>query len=142
MAGSVNKVILIGNVGKDPEVRSTQGGKKVVTLNVATSETWKDRNSGERQERVEWHRVVVFNERLAEVAEKYVRKGSKVYIEGSLQTRKWTDQAGAERHSTEIVLQQFRGEITLLDSRPRDDDRGGDQAAGNAGGSFDDEIPF
>lgn len=117
MAGSVNKVIIIGNVGKDPEVRSTQGGKKVVTLSVATSETWKDRNSGERQERTEWHRVVLFNERLADVAEKYVRKGSKVYLEGALQTRKWTDQSGAEKYTTEIVLQQFRGELTLLDGK-------------------------
>lgn len=117
MAGSVNKAIIIGNVGKDPEVRSTQGGKKVVTLSVATSETWKDRNSGERQERTEWHRVVLFNERLADVAEKYVRKGSKVYLEGALQTRKWTDQSGAEKYTTEIVMQQFRGELTLLDGK-------------------------
>ncbi|MBK8246159.1 MAG: single-stranded DNA-binding protein [Gemmatimonadetes bacterium] len=117
MAGSVNKAIIIGNVGKDPEVRSTQGGKKVVTLSVATSETWKDRNSGERQERTEWHRVVIFNERLAEVAEKYVRKGAKVHVEGALQTRKWTDQSGAEKYTTEIVLQAFRGELTLLDGK-------------------------
>ena len=117
MAGSVNKAIIIGNVGKDPEVRSTQSGKKVVTLSVATSEMWKDRNSGERQERTEWHRVVIFNERLAEVAEKYVRKGAKVYIEGALQTRKWTDQSGVEKYTTEIVLQQFRGELTLLDGK-------------------------
>lgn len=117
MAGSVNKAIIIGNVGKDPEVRSTQGGKKVVTLSIATSETWKDRNSGERQERTEWHRVVIFNERLAEVAEKYVRKGTKVHVEGALQTRKWTDQSGAEKFTTEIVLQAFRGELTLLDGK-------------------------
>lgn len=117
MAGSVNKVILIGNVGKDPEVRSTQGGKKVVTLSVATSETWKDRNSGERQERTEWHRVVIFNERLADVAERFVKKGSKIHVEGALQTRKWTDQSGVEKFSTEIVLQQFRGELTLLDGK-------------------------
>lgn len=117
MAGSVNKVILIGNVGKDPEVRSTQGGKKVVTLSVATSETWKDRNSGERQERTEWHRVVIFNERLADVAERFVKKGSKIHVEGALQTRKWTDQSGVEKYSTEIVLQQFRGELTLLDGK-------------------------
>lgn len=126
MAGSVNKAIIIGNVGKDPEVRSTQGGKKVVTLSVATSETWKDRNSGERQERTEWHRVVLFNERLADVADKYVRKGSKVYIEGALQTRKWTDQSGVEKYTTEIVLQQFRGELTLLDGK------------GGGGGASDD----
>lgn len=117
MAGSVNKVILIGNLGRDPEVRSTQAGKKVVNLAIATSETWKDRNSGERQERTEWHRVVIFNERLAETAERYLRKGAKVYVEGQLQTRKWTDQSGVEKYTTEIVLQQFRGELTMLDGR-------------------------
>src|SRR3954453_23149880 len=110
MAGSVNKVILIGNLGKDPEVRSTQDGSKIVNFSLATSETWNDRASGERKERTEWHRVAIFNERLAEVAEKYLRKGSKVYVEGSLQTRKWTDQQGQERYTTEVVLGKFRGE--------------------------------
>lgn len=117
MAGSVNKWIGIGNITRDPEVRSTQGGKKVVNLTLACNETWKDRNTGERQERAEFVRVVIFNERLADVAEKYVRKGSKVYLEGALQTRKWTDQSGAEKYTTEIVLQQFRGELTLLDGK-------------------------
>lgn len=131
MAGSVNKAIIIGNVGKDPEVRSTQGGKKMVTLSVATSETWKDRNSGERQERTEWHRVVLFNERLADVAERYLRKGAKVYVEGQLQTRKWTDQSGAEKYTTEIVLQQFRGELTLLDGK------GGGSDAADAGDGWE-----
>jgi single-strand DNA-binding protein len=113
MAG-VNKVILVGNVGRDPESRTMNNGGKVVNLSVATSETWRDKNSGERQEKTEWHRVVIFNEKIGEVAEKYVRKGSRIYIEGSLQTRKWTDQSGAEKFSTEIVLQKFRGELVLL----------------------------
>lgn len=117
MAGSINKVILIGNLGKDPEVRTTQSGEKIVNLTLATGESWTDRASGERKERTEWHRVVLFNDRLADVAEKYCRKGSKVYIEGALQTRKWTDQQGQERYSTEVVLSKFRGELTLLDSR-------------------------
>jgi single-strand DNA-binding protein len=116
MAGSVNKVILVGNLGRDPEIRSTQDGMRIANLAVATSETWRDRVSGERKERTEWHRVVIFNERLTEVAEKYLRKGSKVYIEGALQTRKWTDNSGQERYTTEIVLQRFRGELTMLDS--------------------------
>ena len=116
MAGSVNKVILVGNLGKDPEVRRTQDGRPIVNLTVATSDTWRDKNTGERKERTEWHSVVIFNERLAEIAEKYLRKGSKVYLEGALQTRKWTDNAGQERNTTEVVLARFRGELTMLDS--------------------------
>ena len=119
MAGSVNKVILIGNLGRDPELRSTQDGTRIANLAVATSESWRDRASGERKERTEWHRVVIFNDRLAEIAEKYLRKGSKVYVEGALQTRKWTDQSGQERYSTEIVLSRFRGELTMLDGAGR-----------------------
>jgi single-strand DNA-binding protein len=115
MAGSVNKVILVGNLGRDPEIRSTNDGTRIANLNLATSESWRDRVSGERKERTEWHRVVIFNERLVEIAEKYLRKGSKIYVEGALQTRKWTDQQGAERYSTEVVLQRFRGELTMLD---------------------------
>jgi single-strand DNA-binding protein len=115
MAGSVNKVILVGNLGRDPELRSTQDGMRVANLRVATSESWRDRVSGERKERTEWHSVVIFNERLAEIAEKYLRKGSKVYLEGALQTRKWTDNAGQDRYTTEIVLNRFRGELTMLD---------------------------
>ena len=115
MAGSLNKVTLIGNLGRDPEMRSTQDGNRMATFTVATSDTWRDRTSGERKERTEWHRVVIFNERLAEIAEKYLRKGSKVYLEGALQTRKWTDQGGQERTTTEIVLPKFRGELTMLD---------------------------
>lgn len=118
---SVNKVILIGNLGRDPESRSLQDGSKVVQLTVATSDRWKDRQSGEMKERTEWHRAVIFNDRLAEVAERYLRKGSKVYIEGALQTRKWTDQSGQEKYTTEVVLQKFRGELTILDSRGGDD---------------------
>jgi single-strand DNA-binding protein len=115
MAGSINKVILVGNLGRDPEIRSTQDGMRIANLAVATSETWRDKMSGERKERTEWHRVVIFNERLAEIAEKYLKKGSKVYIEGALQTRKWTDNSGQERYTTEVVLQRFRGELTMLD---------------------------
>jgi single-strand DNA-binding protein len=115
MAGSVNKVILVGNLGRDPEIRSMQDGNRVANLRVATSESWRDRVSGERKERTEWHSVVIFNERLAEIAEKYLRKGSKVYLEGALQTRKWTDNAGQDRYTTEIVLNRFRGELTMLD---------------------------
>src|SRR5260221_10578778 len=126
MAGSVNKVILLGNLGKDPEVRSTQDGRKIVNLSVATSENWKDKNSGERREKTEWHRVVIFNENLARVAEQYLKKGSKVYLEGQLQTRKYTDQAGVEKYSTEVVLQNYRGELTLLDSRGAGSSSGGD----------------
>lgn len=117
MAGSVNKVILVGNLGRDPEVRFSNDGSKIVNMSVATSESWKDRQSGERRERTEWHRVVIFNERLADVAERFLRKGSTVYVEGALQTRKWTDQSGVEKYTTEVVLQRFRGELTMLGSR-------------------------
>ena len=129
MAGSVNKVILVGNLGKDPEVRSTQDGSKIVNLAVATSETWNDRASGERKERTEWHRVVIFNDRIADVAEKYLKKGAKVYIEGALQTRKWTDQSGVEKYTTEIVIGKFRGELTMLSGR------GEEGGMGEGGGS-------
>lgn len=167
MAGSVNKVILVGNLGRDPEIRSLQNGGKVANLSVATSERWRDRASGEMQERTEWHRVVIFNERLVEVAEKYLRKGSKVYVEGQLQTRKWTDQSGVEKYTTEVVLQRFRGELTMLDGRQEggggggygDDGPsggfggggygggggsrgGGGYGGGSGGGDLDDEIPF
>ncbi|HEY2133686.1 MAG TPA: single-stranded DNA-binding protein [Acetobacteraceae bacterium] len=118
MAGSVNKVILIGNLGRDPESRSLQSGGKVVTFSIATSETWSDRASGERKERTQWHRIVIYNERIAEIAEKYVRKGSKIYIEGALETRKYTDKDGNERETSEVVLRNFRGELTMLDGRP------------------------
>jgi single-strand DNA-binding protein len=117
MAGSVNKVILVGNLGRDPEVRMTQGNQKIVQLALATSERWKDRQSGEARERTEWHRVVIFNEHLADVAERYLRKGSSVYVEGQLQTRKWTDQGGQERYTTEVVVSRFKGELTLLGGR-------------------------
>src|SRR6476620_9084863 len=117
MAGSVNKVILVGNLGRDPEVRRLGSGDPVVNLRVATSESWKDKNSGERKEKTEWHSVVIFNENLAKVAESYLKKGTKVYLEGQLQTRKWQDQAGQEKYTTEIVLQRFRGELTILDGR-------------------------
>ena len=127
MAGSVNKVILIGNLGADPEIRSLNSGDRVANLRIATSETWRDKSTGERKEKTEWHRVVIFNENLVKVAEQYLRKGSKVYIEGSLQTRKYQDQSGAERFSTEIVLQKFRGELTMLDGR-------GDGAEAGEGG--------
>src|ERR1700693_5024128 len=115
MAGSVNKVILVRHLGRDPEIRSTQDGIRIANVNLATSESWRDRVSGERKERTEWPRAVIFNERLAEIAEKYLRKGSKIYVEGALQTRKWTDNAGVEKYSTEVVLQKFRGELTMLD---------------------------
>jgi single-strand DNA-binding protein len=117
MAGSVNKVILVGNLGRDPEIKQLNSGDRVANLRIATSETWRDRQSGERKEKTEWHQVVIFNENLVKVAEQYLRKGSKVYLEGSLQTRKWTDQSGQERYSTEVVLQKFRGELTMLDGR-------------------------
>lgn len=117
MSGSVNKVIIVGNLGKDPEIRTTQSGDKIINLTVATSDTWNDRQSGERRERTEWHRVTIYNERLTDVAERFLRKGRKVYLEGALQTRKWTDQSGQDRYTTEIVLQKFRGELVLLDSR-------------------------
>jgi single-strand DNA-binding protein len=128
-------VILIGNLGKDPEVRSMQNGGKVVNLSIATSESWRDKNSGERQEKTEWHRVVIFNEKLGEVAEKYLKKGAKVYVEGSLQTRKWTDNSGAEKYSTEVVLQRFRGELTMLDGG-----KGGGGGMGGGGGGGGDDF--
>ncbi len=127
MAGSVNKVILIGNLGRDPEVRRLNNGQPVVNLRVATSESWRDKTSGERQERTEWHSVVIYNENLAKVAEQYLKKGSKVYIEGQIQTRKWQDQSGADKYTTEVVLQRFRGELTLLD-------RAGDNVGADTGG--------
>ncbi|MGX0962799.1 single-strand DNA-binding protein [Bradyrhizobium japonicum] len=129
MAGSVNKVILVGNLGKDPEIRRTQDGRPIANLSIATSETWRDKNSGERKEKTEWHRVVIFNEGLCKVAEQYLKKGAKVYIEGALQTRKWTDQSGAEKYSTEVVLQGFNSTLTMLDGR----------GGGSGGGSFGDE---
>lgn len=153
MAGSVNKVILVGNVGRDPEIRQSADGRKIVNLSIATSETWKDK-SGERQEKTEWHRVVIFNQGLADVAERYVKKGSKLYIEGALQTRKWTDNSGVEKYTTEVVLGNYRGEMTLLDNKGGSSDGafggGFDAPAASSGwdskpasaGSFDDEIPF
>jgi single-strand DNA-binding protein len=147
MAGSVNKVILVGNLGRDPEVRRLGSGDPVVNLRIATSESWKDKQSGERKEKTEWHSVVIFNENLARVAEQYLKKGSKVYIEGQLQTRKWQDQSGQEKYSTEIVLQRFRGELTLLDSRGGggggeygDDQGGGGQIS--RGGDFGSSSPM
>ncbi len=163
MAGSVNKVIIIGNLGRDPEVRTFQNGGKVCNLRIATSENWKDRNTGERRERTEWHSVAIFNENLARLAEQYLRKGSKVYIEGKLETRKWQDQSGQDRYSTEVVLRPYAGELTFLDARGEgggggdfgggggySDDRGGygggaPSGGGSpapAGGDLDDEIPF
>ncbi len=159
MAGSVNKVILVGNLGRDPEVRTFQNGGKVCNLRIATSENWKDRNTGERRERTEWHSVAIFSEPLAKIAEQYLRKGSKVYIEGQLETRKWQDQSGQDRYSTEIVLRPYRGELTLLDGRGEggggggySDDRGyGGSGGGDRSGGYgspapaadlDDEIPF
>lgn len=157
MAGSVNKAILVGNLGRDPEIRHTQAGSKIVHLSVATSERWKDRATGEPRERTEWHRVVIFNERLGDVAEQYLKKGAKVYVEGQIQTRKWTDQSGQERYTTEVVLQRFRGELTMLDARGGDvaaDEAAGDEAAAagsesapekppaGGGEDLDDEIPF
>ena len=158
MAGSVNKVILVGNLGRDPEVRYAQSGSKIVNLSVATSESWKDRETGERREKTEWHRVVIFNDRLADVAEQYLRKGAKVYIEGQLQTRKWTGNDGIEKYSTEVVLQRYRGELTMLDSRSSGSyDSSSQPSQGNDGmadslsggatteplsSDLDDEIPF
>jgi len=141
MAGSVNKVILVGNLGRDPEIRSTQDGMRIANLAVATSETWRDKMSGERKERTEWHRVAIFNERLAEFAEKYLKKGRKVYVEGALQTRKWTDNAGQERYTTEVVLTRFRGELTMLDSAggASSPPMEGGSDEGYAGGGFGDE---
>ncbi|MUG89454.1 single-stranded DNA-binding protein [Bombella sp. ESL0385] len=136
MAGSVNKVILVGNLGRDPETRNTQSGSKIVNLAIATSDTWNDRNSGERRERTEWHRVVIFNERVGEVAERYLRKGRKVYIEGELRTRKWTDQQGVEKYTTEVVIDRFRGNLVLLDGQRSGGDDGGYNDGGyNDGGS-------
>ncbi|MEJ8311191.1 single-stranded DNA-binding protein [Agrobacterium larrymoorei] len=136
MAGSVNKVILIGNVGADPEIRRTQDGRPIANLRIATSESWRDRNSGERKEKTEWHTVVVFNEGLCKVVEQYVKKGAKLYIEGALQTRKWQDQTGNDRYSTEIVLQGFNSTLTMLDGRGEGGGRGGDFGGGGdyAGG--------
>ncbi len=163
MAGSVNKVILVGNLGADPEIRRTQDGRPVANLRLATSESWKDKNTGERREKTEWHRVVIFNENLCRVAEQYLKKGSKVYIEGQLQTRKWQDQSGQDRYSTEVVLQGFRGELTLLDRAGSGSSAGSDFGADESGdfgspgptrrvaaaaagrdarGDMDDEIPF
>ena len=158
MAGSVNKVILVGNLGRDPEVRTMQNGGKVCNISVATSERWRDKNSGEMQEKTEWHRVVIFDEKLVDVAERFLQKGRKVFLEGQLQTRKWTDQSGQEKYSTEVVLQRFRGQLVLLDSRSEGGgagDYGGggasyDQSqsstsaapAAPAGADLDDEIPF
>ncbi len=164
MAGSVNKVILVGNLGADPEIRRLNSGDPVVNMRIATSETWRDRQSGERRERTEWHNVVIFNDNLAKVAEQYLKKGAKVYIEGQLQTRKWTDQNGQERYTTEVVLQKFRGELQMLDTRGQGGDNqvgysgGGnrgsdfgqsgpaDSGSGGGGGGYsqnlDDEIPF
>ena len=159
MAGSVNKVILVGNLGKDPEIRTLNSGDRVANLRIATSETWRDKSSGERKEKTEWHQVVIFNENIVKVAENYLRKGSTVYIEGSLQTRKWADAQGVEKYSTEIVLQKFRGELTMLDGRG-DNDGAGEGGGYNGGFSsgpraqtssapredfsadLDDEIPF
>jgi len=166
MAGSVNKVILIGNLGRDPEIRTLNSGDRVANLRIATSETWRDRQSGERKEKTEWHQVVVFNENIVKVAEQYLKKGSTVYVEGALQTRKWTDQQGAEKYSTEIVLQKFRGELTMLGGRAGAGEEeglggGADRGYGAGGGGgfnagraqpsgpresfaadLDDEIPF
>ncbi len=135
MAGSVNKVILVGNLGKDPEVRRLNSGAAVVNLRLATSENWRDKTSGEKQERTEWHSVVIYNENLAKIAEQYLKKGSKVYIEGQLQTRKWQDQSGADKYTTEVVLQRFRGELTLLD-------RAGDSAGADSGADFGRGAPM
>lgn len=164
MAGSVNKVIIVGNLGRDPEVRTFQNGGKVVNLRIATSETWKDKSTGERRERTEWHSVAIFSEPVGRIAEQYLRKGSKVYIEGQLETRKWQDQSGQDRYTTEVVLRPYRGELTLLDGRNDSgggggygDDRGGYGGGGSYGGGgfdggssqqgggrsdMDDEIPF
>ena len=146
MAG-VNKVILVGNLGRDPEVRRTASGDPIVNFTVATSETWRDKASGERKEKTEWHRIVIFNKNLADVAEKYLRKGSKVYLEGQLQTRKWTDKDGHEKYTTEVVLQNFRGELQMLDSRGEGGSGGRASGADEPARSFeraelDDEIPF
>jgi single-strand DNA-binding protein len=167
MAGSVNKVILVGNLGKDPEVRNTQSGGKVVNLTLATSENWNDKATGERKEKTEWHRIVIFNERIGENVERYLKKGAKIYVEGSLQTRKWTDQQGQDKYTTEVVVDRFRGELTFLSGRPDESNEGGGYRASApasfgapakakpaggmggggwdsapSGGDLDDEIPF
>ena len=157
MAGSVNKVILVGNLGKDPEIRRTQDGRPIANLSVATSETWRDKATGERKEKTEWHRVVIFNEGLCKIAEQYLKKGAKVYLEGALQTRKWTDKDGVEKYSTEVVLQGFNSQLTMLDGRQGGGERepagassgdfGRSSALGGGGGrsfdkELDDEIPF
>ena len=153
MAGSVNKVILVGNLGRDPEVRTFQNGGRVCHLSVATSESWKDRNTGERREKTEWHRVVIFNENLVGVAERFLHKGSKVYLEGQIETRKFTDNSGAERYTTEVVLRPYRGDLTMLDRRDEAGGGGGYDSgpsyggggpgpSGGGGGDLDDEIPF
>jgi single-strand binding protein len=161
MSGSVNKVILVGNLGRDPEIRHANDGTKIVNLSIATSEAWKDKMTGERKDRTEWHRVVIFNDRLAEVAEKYLQKGAKVFLEGQLQTRKWTDQQGQERYTTEVVLSKYRGELAMLDNRagnnegayggggdfnepssPRSTPRSGGSGSSNFSHDLEDEIPF
>ena len=170
MAGSVNKVILIGNLGADPDIKRTQDGRPIANLSIATSESWRDKNSGERREKTEWHRVVIFNEGLCKIAENYLKKGSKVYIEGQLQTRKWTDQSGQDKYSTEVVLQGFNGNLTMLDGRSEGGggggfggggsssggggggnygggssgggDRGGSGGGGGSSRDLDDDIPF
>ena len=154
MSGSVNKVTLVGNLGRDPEIRAMQNGDKIVQLSVATSDRWKDKNSGEQRERTEWHRVVIFNDALGKIAEQYLKKGSTVYLEGQLQTRKWTDQqSGQEKYTTEVVLQRYRGELTLLGSRPENQISNDQQNAeidqssqismsDNIASDLDDEIPF
>jgi single-strand DNA-binding protein len=148
MAGSVNKVILVGNLGQDPEVKRMPSGEAIVNLSIATSETWRDKQSGERKEKTEWHRVVIFNEGLAKIAEQYLKKGSKVYLEGQLQTRKWQDKTGADRYSTEVVLQRYRGEMTLLDGRNEGGGGGGggrdqmEDRSGGGGGDFGRSAPM
>ena len=153
MSGSVNKVTLVGNLGRDPEIRAMQNGDKIVQLSIATSDRWKDKNSGEQRERTEWHRVVIFNDALGKIAEQYLKKGSTVYLEGQLQTRKWTDQqSGQDKYTTEVVLQRYRGELTLLGSRPDNQlnndynkseiDQLSDPSVSNIASDLDDEIPF
>lgn len=146
MSGYVNKVILLGNVGRDPEIRTTGQGKRIANVSVATTESWKDRSTGERKERTEWHRVVIYNDNLVEVVEKYIKKGTKIYVEGSLQTRKWTDQAGVEKYSTEVVIQAYKGEINIVSGGVSRDDEGDDKksvaAQKRATADLDDEIPF
>ncbi len=152
MAGSINKVILVGNLGQEPEVKMTTSGSKIVNLNIATSETWRDKQSGERQEKTEWHRVVIFNQGLADIAEKYLHKGSKVYVEGSLQTRKWTDNTGSEKRTTEIVLNNYKGELTLLDNKSSSGNMNQETSSSDASwdsysdapsnNDMDDKIPF